>query len=345
MEKREKFGMFVADKRRAAGLSQRELANRLCVTESAVSKWERGISYPDITMIAPLSAALNVTDHELMTASDDREFAAVSATAESWNRQRRIVTLICAIGFGAALVACFVVQLALDHRLTWFFIVLAAILVAASLTVLPYWLKRDRLQLVTGAFTATVLILLIVCWLYTGGGRWIWAAMFGVVFGIAVVFGPLVVRAWDPSGWVGAHKTLTCAIADCVLLFGLVAVGMWTAGNLDKYFSTAIPIMGYALLFVWAVLLTILYLPINGPLKGSVVCALIAIWTFFGVLTEYMAGSPQHRLFGPFNLSSWDNAILIGNNVRLLTTIGLLIAAAILLVVGLYRQNRTGARL
>ena len=48
MEKRENFGRYIKEKRKAAGLSQKELATQLFVSESAVSKWERGLSYPDM---------------------------------------------------------------------------------------------------------------------------------------------------------------------------------------------------------------------------------------------------------------------------------------------------------
>ena len=44
MEKREKFGRYIKEKRKEAGLSQKELAKQLFVSESAVSKWERGVS-------------------------------------------------------------------------------------------------------------------------------------------------------------------------------------------------------------------------------------------------------------------------------------------------------------
>lgn len=44
MEKRENFGRYIKEKRKAAGLSQKELATQLFVSESAVSKWERGVS-------------------------------------------------------------------------------------------------------------------------------------------------------------------------------------------------------------------------------------------------------------------------------------------------------------
>ncbi len=47
------------------------MADKLYVTESAVSKWERGISYPDISMIQGICEVLEITEHELFTASDD----------------------------------------------------------------------------------------------------------------------------------------------------------------------------------------------------------------------------------------------------------------------------------
>lgn len=43
MEGKESFGKYILKKRKEAGLSQKMLADRLFVTESAVSKWERGV--------------------------------------------------------------------------------------------------------------------------------------------------------------------------------------------------------------------------------------------------------------------------------------------------------------
>lgn len=42
MEERNNFGKFIQTKRKEAGLTQHELADRLFITESAISKWERG---------------------------------------------------------------------------------------------------------------------------------------------------------------------------------------------------------------------------------------------------------------------------------------------------------------
>lgn len=61
-----KFGAFIAAQRKEKGLTQKELADKLCVTDKAVSKWERGIGFPDIKLIEPLSEALDVSILELM---------------------------------------------------------------------------------------------------------------------------------------------------------------------------------------------------------------------------------------------------------------------------------------
>ena len=52
-------------------MTQKELAELLFVTESAVSKWERGVSYPDISLVSDICGVLEITEHELVTASED----------------------------------------------------------------------------------------------------------------------------------------------------------------------------------------------------------------------------------------------------------------------------------
>lgn len=60
------FGAFVASERKALGMTQKDLAGMLCVSDKAVSKWERGLSLPDITLLEPLAEALNVSVVELL---------------------------------------------------------------------------------------------------------------------------------------------------------------------------------------------------------------------------------------------------------------------------------------
>lgn len=60
------FGRFLAQLRREKGMTQKELAATLYVSDKAVSKWERGLSVPDISLLVPLAEQLNVTVAELL---------------------------------------------------------------------------------------------------------------------------------------------------------------------------------------------------------------------------------------------------------------------------------------
>lgn len=62
----EKFGSFVSELRKAQGLTQKDLGERLFVTDKTVSKWERGLSLPNVSLLLPLSEALGVTVTELL---------------------------------------------------------------------------------------------------------------------------------------------------------------------------------------------------------------------------------------------------------------------------------------
>lgn len=61
-----KFGTFIAELRKEKGLTQKELAEKLFISDKAVSKWETGQSMPDITLLRPLSEILGVTTTELL---------------------------------------------------------------------------------------------------------------------------------------------------------------------------------------------------------------------------------------------------------------------------------------
>lgn len=62
----EAFGAFLQAQRREKGFTQRQLAERLHVSDKAVSKWERGLSSPDIALLIPLAEQLDVTVTELL---------------------------------------------------------------------------------------------------------------------------------------------------------------------------------------------------------------------------------------------------------------------------------------
>ena len=65
MEQRS-FGAVLAALRKERGMTQLELAEKMGVTDKAVSKWERDLSYPDVSSIPKLAELFQVSVDELM---------------------------------------------------------------------------------------------------------------------------------------------------------------------------------------------------------------------------------------------------------------------------------------
>lgn len=242
MENRKSLGEYIAQRRRALGMTQRQFAEKLYVTDSAVSKWERGLSYPDITLLHDICEILNISEHELLTASEDTEARRAETLA------RRYIRLVRGWKFGQiacyslAAVVCFIADLAYDGALSWFWVVLTSLLTAASLTLTPA-LAPERMGGVwtAGAFTLAIELLLGVCCLYTGGD-WFFVAGMSVLFGLCLLLLPLVLLRLPLPEALVSRKALLCLGADLALLLGLLGVCCaYTDG--DWFWITAVSVL------------------------------------------------------------------------------------------------------
>ncbi len=63
----EKFGQFISELRKEKKLTQKELAEKLYVSDKTVSKWERGASIPNVVLLIPIAELFDVTVTELLT--------------------------------------------------------------------------------------------------------------------------------------------------------------------------------------------------------------------------------------------------------------------------------------
>lgn len=61
----QKTGRLIAAIRKEQNRTQQDLANELSVSRAAVSKWERGVGFPDVSLIEPLAKSLGITVAEL----------------------------------------------------------------------------------------------------------------------------------------------------------------------------------------------------------------------------------------------------------------------------------------
>lgn len=80
------LGKRIAEQRRKLGLTQKELARQLHVTDKAVSKWERGLSYPDITLLPPLADCLALPVSSLLSEAPSEAAGQVAETVLDLSR-------------------------------------------------------------------------------------------------------------------------------------------------------------------------------------------------------------------------------------------------------------------
>lgn len=62
----EKMGQFISELRKSHQMTQKDLAEKLHISDKAISKWERGLSCPDISLLMPLSDIFGITTTELL---------------------------------------------------------------------------------------------------------------------------------------------------------------------------------------------------------------------------------------------------------------------------------------
>lgn len=68
-----KFGKLISTLRKEKNMTQKELAEKLNITDKAVSKWERDLSCPDINTISKLAEVLNISVEDLLSAKEQEK--------------------------------------------------------------------------------------------------------------------------------------------------------------------------------------------------------------------------------------------------------------------------------
>lgn len=95
-------GKFIARERRAKNYTQRQLADRLGISDKTVSKWERGGGFPDVSLLLPLCGELGISVNELLAgervAKEDYKMKAeenmVNLVKETQESKRKIILAV-----------------------------------------------------------------------------------------------------------------------------------------------------------------------------------------------------------------------------------------------------------
>ena len=178
-----KFGSFIAATRKESNMTQMDLAKKLQVTDKAVSKWERGLGFPDINTIEPLADALGVSVLEIMRSeriaetaiTSDTATAALTDTFELVKLQRkaeRKAILKIAGCIAAALFLIFLIDGMGWMGFAMVYFPVICLLTSIALVLYGIWRKKNQLPCLQTFILAIVLVLIplgIVVLLFLAG--------------------------------------------------------------------------------------------------------------------------------------------------------------------------------
>ena len=122
----EKIGKFISEKRKEKGLTQKELANLIGVTDKAVSKWERGMGCPDVSILEILAQSLNVSileilkgrviENEIIPITEANDYVKQTVEYSKLNSKNKIKEIFSKIiMFLILFISCFLVILNITH--------------------------------------------------------------------------------------------------------------------------------------------------------------------------------------------------------------------------------------
>ena len=181
--------------------------------------------------------------HEIEEGLQEEKEQVIEHQAKRFKRRSATVGSAVSGLFMIPVVVCLIVNLASGSPLGWFFIVLAALAVAASLVIVPLMMPQDKLFWTFCTFTMSLLLLLAVTCFYSHG-NWFFTAASAVLFGLAVLFGPFVVRAKPVRELIGNFSRPLLVLAVDVILFAnmMNMISLYT----KSIFTTILILLGCA---------------------------------------------------------------------------------------------------
>lgn len=192
----QKIGEFISTLRKRKNRTQKDLADRLGITDKAVSKWERGAGCPDIGMLRPLAEILDTTVNELLDgeaatqentlASTDLANALEYADNIITLRQNKLGEILAAILTISLFLGSFtsvIVNYAISQRLTWSILVIDSCVLAGAI-LLPPLLYKSR-GVFVGLSLLTILIMPYLAIIQSvtsgyGASGWLWKLGFPI---------------------------------------------------------------------------------------------------------------------------------------------------------------------
>ncbi|MEG0377232.1 MAG: helix-turn-helix domain-containing protein [Eubacterium sp.] len=194
-----KMGAFIYTLRKKKGLTQKQLAEKLSVTDKAISKWERGLGYPDIMILSALAESLGVTTNELLNGKGEEtaleepekepeiiirntiEYADKVSKKKRTGVASKVIIVLSAV-FLLAIVICGICDLATSGTFSWTIYPLSALVFCWLIIVPLIYFKEDRLLKSLIALSVFIFPFLLIILINAGTVEWFVPLVLPIVF-------------------------------------------------------------------------------------------------------------------------------------------------------------------
>ena len=255
--------------------------------------------------------------------------------ANFFKRKSAVVGTVISGIFMIPVLVCLIVNLATGAALDWFFIVLASLINAASLIIIPLMMPEHKLFWTFSTFTLSLLLLLGVICIYIGGD-WFFLVSSSVLFGFSVCFLPFVVCAEPLKGLLGRQKGLTVITAITVLyILMMYSIGLYVDSY--GYWQLSVAISTPFLVLLWILFVLFRYLRINGLTKAGICTIIVGIFEFITdkLISIWIGIERPMPVFRPL---IW-NAHTVDGNSKWLLLITCTFVGIVLLIAGIAKSR------
>ena len=235
------------------------------------------------------------------------------------------------ISYGVALITCFICNLAVNHTLSWFFVVLAALICAFTfIPTTTSFFETNKLLAFSVSTYLSICLLLFTCAVYTNGLSWFLTAAIGVLMGYVVIFVPVLLAR---TNYVRHRYIISFSVLFVLTVLMMMHIRIWQPFTLGN--AMLLAAYGFVPVIACAVICAFRF---NALLKAGICTAVIGI-------TLYCANHVIATLFGPpdnkpyqVDFQNWEQCL--DGNVQFIMLMLFLFVSAVLFMIGFFRARK-----
>lgn len=214
-------GKKIAELRKEKNMTQKELADKLHVTDKAVSKWERGVNFPDLGLMEELAIALDTTPSILLGLENSTKEEIVTSFAEISSQQSEDAEKeIQQVGWITLFAGIFLIIFLEPSKMHWSVSGLLGAIVGVSIYVLKKYKAVGEFELLDTVLAEVIVadgFIFLLIQLVTGSNPHVIVS--AIIIGIAVICAQMLFYRVMKPQWM---KFLPVVVSLCWLMWGVL---------------------------------------------------------------------------------------------------------------------------